>query len=128
MCPRARGRESPGDDTLEAKGRPRVGQRPVRLDFQDLTVDHDARVGFRVPAKFEAVTGDWLEIVLHEPLLDQVRLREGAPDLFRRMRHLTFDDDGACFGRLIGHWSILLSRSSRSSNWLCQNPAIWLVH
>ena len=69
----------------------------------------------------------WLEVVLHQPLLDQVRLRERAPDLFRRKRDLTFDNDGARFDRWFVHWSILFSRSSRSSNRLSQNPAIWLV-
>src|SRR6266567_5225944 len=120
--PRARRGESPGDDTLEAIGGPRVRQRFVRLDCDDLTVDSAP-----VCAKIETVVHDRLEVVLHQPLLDQVWLRERAPDLFRRMRHLTFDNDGARFGRIIGHWSILLSRSSRSSNRLCQNPAIWLV-
>jgi hypothetical protein len=36
---------------------------------------------------------DGLEVVLHEPLLDQVWLRERTPDLFRRISYLTFDDD-----------------------------------
>src|SRR3982074_3824512 len=114
--------ESPGHHTLEPIGRPRVRQRFVRLDCQDLTVDSAP-----VCAKIEAVVDDRLEVVLHQPLLDQVWLRERAPDLFRRMRYLTFDDDGARFGRSVGHWSILLSRSSRWSNRLCQKPAIWLV-
>ena len=52
-----------------------------------------------VSAKIEAVTHGWLEVVLHQPLLDQVWLRERAPDLFRRIRDLTFDNDGARFGR-----------------------------
>src|SRR5438477_9605012 len=120
--PRARRGESPGDDTLETKSGPRVGQRFVRLDCQDLTVD-SAPVG----AKIETVVHDRLEVVLHQPLLDQVWLRERAPDLFRRKRHLPFDNDGERFARSIGHWSILLSRSSRWSNRVCQKPAIWLV-
>src|SRR5262245_30045453 len=120
--PRARWAESPSDDTLEAIGRPRVRQRFVRLDCQDLTVDSAP-----VCAKIETVAHDRLEVVLHEPLLDQVWLRERAPDLFRRKRYLPFDNDGERFGRSIGHWSILLSRSSRRLNRLCQNPAIWLV-
>src|SRR5882672_11722426 len=37
--PRARRSECPGDDTLETIGRPRVRQRLVRLDCQDLAVD-----------------------------------------------------------------------------------------
>src|SRR5580700_829867 len=37
--PRARRGESPGNDTLETKGRPRVRQRLVRLDGHYLTVD-----------------------------------------------------------------------------------------
>src|SRR5580658_2185798 len=120
--PRARGRESPSDDTLETISRPGVRQRFVRLDRENLTVDSAP-----VRAQIETMAHDRLEVVLHEPLLDQVWLRERAPDLLRRMRYLPFDDDGARFGRGLAHWSILLSRSSRSSNRLCQKPAIRLV-
>src|ERR1700738_3492763 len=120
--PRARRGESPSDDTLETIGTPRVRQRFVRLDCQDLTVNNAP-----VCAKIETVADDRLEVVLHEPLLDQVWLRERAPDLFRRMRYLAFDNDGARFGRFFVHWSILFSRSSRSSNRPCQNSVIWLV-
>src|SRR5713101_7065649 len=88
--PRARRGESPSDDTLETIGRPRLRQRFVRLDCQDLTVDNAP-----VYAKIETVVHDRLEVVLHEPLLDQVWLRERAPDLFRRMRHIPLDDKGA---------------------------------
>jgi len=41
--------------------------------------------------------------------------------------HSSLDNDGERFGRSIGHWSILFSKSSRWSNRLCQKPAIWLV-
>src|SRR6266446_6978598 len=119
---RARWGESPSDDTLQTIGRPRVRQRFVRLHCHDLTVDSAP-----VCAKIETVVHDRLEIVLHQPLLNQVWLGERAPDLFRRIRYLTFDNDGERFGRGIGHWSILFSKSSRWSNRLCQNPAIWLV-
>src|SRR6476660_3398718 len=101
--PRARRGESPSDDTLETIGRPRVRQRFVRLDCLDLTVDNAP-----VCAKIETVIHDRLEVVLHEPLLDQVWLRERAPDLFRRKMCLPFDDDGKRFGRGFAHWSILL--------------------
>src|SRR5215472_6082902 len=120
--PRARRGECPSDDTLETIGRPRVRQRFVRLDCQDLTVDSAP-----VCAKIETVAPERLEVVLHEPLLDQLGLRERAPDPFRRKRYLPFDNDGERFGRRFVHWPILLSRSSRWSNRLCQNPAIWLV-
>src|SRR5271166_4341384 len=116
--PRARRGESPSDDTLETIGRPRVRQRFVRLDCHYLTVDSAP-----VCAKIETVVHDRLEVVLHEPLLDQVWLRERAPDLFRRIRYLPFDNDGERFGRRFVHWSILLSRSSRWSNRLCQKVA-----
>src|SRR6202163_3459055 len=122
VCPRARRCESTSDHTLETIGRQRVRQRFVRLDCQDLTVDRAP-----VCAKIETVIHDRLEVVLHEPLLDQVWLRERAPELFRRIRYLPFDNDGERFGRGIAHWSILLSRSSSWSNRLCQKPAIWLV-
>src|ERR1700722_5880463 len=68
-----------------------------------------------------------LEVVLHEPLFDQMRLGEGTPDLLGRMRHQALDNDGARGGELFVHWSILLSRSSRPSNRLCQKPFIWPV-
>src|SRR6201997_3648236 len=66
--PRARWSERPSDDTLQIIGRPRVRQRFVRLDFQDLTVDSAP-----VCAKIETVAHDGLEVVLHQPLRDQVR-------------------------------------------------------
>src|SRR5262245_42579653 len=126
---RARWSERKSHHAFEIEGRvvvrkiPSVGQRSVRLDGEDLAVQHAAPVA----AQIEAVAHGWLEVVLHKPLLDQVWLRERAPDLFRRMRDLAFDNDGARFGRSFVHWSILLSRSSRSSNRRAQNPAIWPV-
>src|SRR4029077_7691324 len=92
------------------------------LYCQDLAVDSAP-----VCAKIKTVVHDRLEIVLHQPLLDQGWLRERAPDLFRRQSDLPFDNDRQRFGRRIGHWSILLRSSSSWSNRLCQNPAIWLV-
>src|SRR6267142_2072352 len=106
--PRARRGESPSDDTLETIGTPRVRQRFVRLDCLDLAVNSAP-----VCAKIETVADDRLEVVLHEPLLDQVWVGESAPDLFRRKGYVPFDNDGERFGRRFGHWSILLSRSSR---------------
>src|ERR1700686_932194 len=100
-----------------------VGHRFIRLDGEDLAVQRAAPVS----AKIETMTHDRPEVVLHQPLLDQVWLRERAPDLFWRMRDFPFDNDRARFGRCFVHWSILFSRSSRSSNRLCQKPAIWLV-
>src|SRR6476660_10341247 len=124
-----RWRECKRHHALQIEGRirvlesPGVGQRLVRLDGEHLAIQHAAPVA----AKIEMVADDWLEVVLHQPFLHQMRLRERAPELCRRMRHLAFDDDGTCFSRCIGHWSIRLSRSSRSLNLLCQNPAISLV-
>jgi hypothetical protein len=46
------------------------------------------------------VAHDRLEVILHEPFLDQVGLRERAPDFFRRKRYLAFDNDGKRFGRV----------------------------
>src|SRR6266436_7092193 len=77
--PRAHRGESPSDDTLETIGTPRVRQGFVRLDCLDLTVNNAP-----VCAQIETMVHDRLEVVLHEPLLDQVWLRERAPDLFRR--------------------------------------------
>src|ERR1700674_5638781 len=87
--PRARRGESPSDDTLETIGTPRVRQRFVRLDCLDLAVNSAP-----VCAKIETVADDRLEVVLHEPLLDQVWLGESAPDRFQRKRYLSFNNDG----------------------------------
>src|SRR6202040_945765 len=87
LGPRARRGESPGDDTLETHCTPRVRQRFVRLDGHDLTVDRAP-----VCAKVETVADGRLEVVLHEPLLDQVWLRERAPDPFRRKRDFPLDN------------------------------------
>src|ERR1700692_1153775 len=74
LSPLAGRGECPRDDTLKTIGRPRVRQRFVRLDGHDLTIDSTP-----VGTKIEIVADDKLEVVLHEPLLDQVRLRERAP-------------------------------------------------
>ena len=73
---------------------PGVGQGLVRLDRQHLAID-PAPIG----AEAETVIHGGLEIVLHQPFRDQMRLGERAPDFFRRKRHLPLDDDGARFGR-----------------------------
>src|SRR6185437_4330222 len=102
---------------------PAVGQRLVRLDGEHLAIQHSAPFA----AKVEAVAHLGLEVVLHQPLLDQMRLRQRAPELFRWKGELAFDDDSARFGRLFVHWSILFSKSSSRSNRFCQKPAIWLL-
>src|SRR5262249_42408839 len=114
---RARKGESPIDDTLETIGIPRVGQRFVQLDRENLTVNSAP-----VCAKLETLAHDRLEIILHQPLLDQVWLGERAPDLFRRKRYLPFDDDGKLFGRSIGHW-LILSIARRDANGARRLPA-----
>jgi hypothetical protein len=78
---------------------PGVGQRCVRLDGEDLAVQHAAPFA----AKIETVTHDWREVVLHQPLLDQVWLRERAPELVRWKGEFPFDNDGAQFGRGVVH-------------------------
>ena len=104
---RARWGERKGHHTRQIVGRivvrkiPRVGQRFVRLDGEYFAAQHAALFA----AKIETVTHDRLEIVLHEPLCDQVRLREGTPEFFRWMGDFTFDNDGARFGQCFVHWS-----------------------
>src|SRR5689334_1560539 len=112
--PRACGGEREGDHALQVEGGvlvieiPGVGQRLVWLDGKDLAVEHAAPFS----AQIEAMAYGRLEIVLHEPLLDQMRLRQSAPELLRRMRKFPFDDGGSRLGRSVVHWSILFSRSS----------------
>ncbi|MCY1247929.1 hypothetical protein D9M72_613050 [compost metagenome] len=85
--------ERPGDDALQVLGVPGVGQRPVGLHRLHLTVDR-APIGCEI----EAVPLVRAEIVLHQPFLDQVRLGQRPPDLFRRIGHFPFDDDVERFG------------------------------
>jgi hypothetical protein len=73
---------------------PSVGQRLVRLDGENLAVQHAAPFA----AQIEPVTDDRREVILHQPLLDQVGLGERAPEFLRRMRDLALDNDGARFG------------------------------
>src|SRR5262245_12111737 len=76
VSPCARWGEREGHHALQIVGRivvlevPGVGQRFVRLDREDLAVQHAAPVS----AKIETVTHGWLEVILHQPLLDQVWL------------------------------------------------------
>src|SRR5262245_38628221 len=93
---------------------PRVGQRFVRLDGPDLTLNSTP-----LCAETETVANNGLEVTLHEPLFDQMWLRERTPDFFRRERDVSFDNDGEGFGRGAAH---LFIRSSRSSG------ALWLPH
>src|SRR5262249_44838053 len=84
-------------------------------------------IAHRLCPKGELSAEPRLKVVRHQPLFDQMRLSERAPNLLRRMRHHALDDDGARSGELFVHWSILLSRSTRPSNRLSQKPCIWLV-
>jgi len=69
---------SPGDDTLETIGRPSVRQRLVRLglpgpDSSTTTLTS----GFGSLRRLKRWPATGLKIVLHEPLLNQVALRQG---------------------------------------------------
>ena len=59
-------------DTLKTEGAPRIGQRFVRLDDENLTVNNAVPIRLRVHAKTETMPDGWLEVVLHQPLRDQV--------------------------------------------------------
>src|SRR6478735_10783172 len=126
-CARRRQRE--GHDALEIERRvvmreiPGVGERLLRLDGEDLAVQHAAPLA----AKVEAVAHGRLEVVLHQPFLDQMRLRQRAPDPLCRKGIFALDDNRSGFGCGLIHWSILFRRSSSASSRFCQNPAIWLV-
>src|SRR5690606_18996109 len=80
-----------------------------------------------ISTQLEPVVRNGLEIILHQPFLDKMRLRQRTPDLVRRMREIPLDRDRARFGLSFIHWSILFKRSSRSSNRRSQKPVIRLV-
>ena len=88
----------------------------MRLDRLDFAIDHSP-VGTQV----EAVTDNRFEGIFHEPFLDQVGLGQRAPDLFRGKGNFPFHDNSKGIFVRETHWSILLKRSSRSSNRRSQN-------
>src|SRR3954470_2085557 len=79
-----RWRERKGHHALQIEGRirvleiPGVGQLLVRLDGEHFAIQHAAPVA----AKIETVAHGWLEVVLHQPFLHQMWLRERAPEFF----------------------------------------------
>src|SRR4051794_27369919 len=127
MGARAFRRQCEGHHALQVERRvlmrkiPGVGEAALRLDGEHLAVQDAAPFA----AKIEAMADDGLEVVLHQPFLDQMRLRQRAPEPLCRKGKFTLDDDGARFG--VGHWSILFRRSSSASSRFCQKEAIWLV-
>ena len=76
---------------LPARGR-------ILFDGEDLAIDDAVPIAIGLRAQIEAVPHGGLEIVLHQPFREQMRLGERAPDLFRRMGEIAFDDHGFCFG------------------------------
>src|SRR5689334_5798160 len=91
-------RQGEGHDGIGAESLPRVGQRSIGVDFEDFAVDDDLHVWLRLALELEAVADLWSEIVLHEPLLEQMRLGERAPELFRRRLDFALDNGGTGFG------------------------------
>ena len=91
--PAPRRGQRPGDGALQAHGAPRC--RPALCGSTARTWQSTPPQSAR---KLKRWSDHGLEVGLHQPLLDQVRLGERAPDLLRRIGHLPFDDDGARFG------------------------------
>src|SRR3984957_979707 len=78
---------------------PGVGQRLVRLDGENLAVQYATPVA----AKIEMMADGRFEVVLHQPLLDQMRLGQRAPEFFRRKRKFPLDHDGANLVSVLVH-------------------------
>jgi hypothetical protein len=72
---------------------PGEGKPRRRLEGQHLGIDESVPLRRRRGAEGEAMTHDRLEIVLHQPVLDQRALGQRPPYLLRRMRQLALDDD-----------------------------------
>jgi hypothetical protein len=67
---------------------PSIGQFLVRFDGENPAIHATP-----IAAEPEWVIYSGLEIIFHQPLLDQMRLRQRAPDFFRREGNLPFDND-----------------------------------
>src|ERR1700730_12829583 len=115
-------RQRPRHDGLQATGRliagsvPAVHKALTGNDFENLAIGNAIPTVDGRSAEIEPVADDRLKIVLHQPFLDQRRLRQRAPNLFRRVRHHPFDDEATHSGNRFGHRSILFSRLSSAAN------------
>ena len=137
--------QRPCDHAPHPQCAPAIGELLVGFDDQDFTLDDAIPIGHGGGAKTKSMAHRRLEVVIHQPFLDQSAFRESAPDFFRRVRHFSFHHDGARSGwlmvhssivhspivhssispglispGLISHGSILLSKSSRRSKRSCQ--------
>src|ERR1700720_4872644 len=83
----------------------------MRFDDENLTVRQAVPVRLARGAETEPVAHDRLEVIAHQPLSDQRPLGESTPDLFGRMRHFPFDDDGTRVGGEVVHGDRLLYES-----------------
>jgi hypothetical protein len=68
---------------LLARSVPAIADPLIGFDEQDLAVGHAVPMRHRRGAEIGPVADDRLEVVVHQPLLDQRALREGAPHAFR---------------------------------------------
>src|SRR5215217_1892358 len=95
-------RQRPGDDAFEPMCFPRIGKPPVGFDLAHGAID--AHPG---GSEAEGVAEGGREIALHQPFGEEVRLRQGPPQLFRRMGKIALDDNGAYLGLGVGHGYLL---------------------
>jgi hypothetical protein len=70
---------------------PAIGKLFVRFDDHDLAIDYPVPIAHGGGAKIELMANHRLEVIVHQPLLDQPAFCESTPDFFRRVRHLSFD-------------------------------------
>ena len=83
----------------------------MRFQQQNFTFYEAVPIGHGRGAEAETMANDGLEIILHQPSLDQGAIRERSPDFFRRVWHFSFHDESACRSG-IRHLSILFNRFS----------------
>ena len=87
--------QGPNDDAHQPHGVPAIGELLVGFDDQNFGIDYAVPIGHGCGAEIEPMAHDGLEVVVHQPLLDQRTLRESAPDLLRRVRQFFLDHQRA---------------------------------
>src|SRR5580704_12117652 len=67
--------QCPYDDALKPHRAPAIGELFIWFDDQDFGIDHAVPIGHRCGAETEFMAHNWLEVAVHQPLLDQMTLR-----------------------------------------------------
>src|ERR1017187_5338630 len=91
------------------------------INDQYLAIDHTIPVRHRFGPELELSFDPRFEVVVHQPLRDELAFGESTPQLFWCMWEGPIGNDSLCILCGVAHGSILSKSVSRRSNRPCQN-------